>query len=83
MHPINLVGANEDALGREEVLWTVLSSTLPGPGIGCDVTGVVRGVRVAGPYFDALEPESPTTLLSLNRAGNWTFASLPGGFRRR
>jgi hypothetical protein len=78
MHPINLVGTYEDAMGREEVLWTVRSFTLPGQIDGYGVTGVVRGVPVSGPYFDALEPESPTTLLSLNGAGELDLCVITG-----
>lgn len=78
MHPINLVGTYEDAMGREEVRWTVRSFTLPGQNDGYGVTGVVRGVPVSGPYFDALEPESPTTFLSLNGAGELDHCVMTG-----
>lgn len=78
MHPVLLVGSYEDAAGSERVVWSVESSTRPGWDGRFEVIGQVRGVRVSGIGFDALEPDSPTRALSLNGAGELDQCTIVG-----
>lgn len=69
MEPMSLEGSYEDDSGTEQVTWTIADSTRPGWSGRYEVTAEIRGVRVSGIDFTDLEPDTPTTALSLNGAG--------------
>lgn len=66
---MSLEGWYRDASGAEPVMWTIADSARPGWSGRYEVTAEIRGVRVTGVDFTDLEPDSPTTALSLNGAG--------------
>ncbi|WP_233149983.1 hypothetical protein [Kineosporia sp. A_224] len=64
-----LSGSLTDDIGTERVAWSIADSARPGWGGRYEVTAEIRGVRVSGSDFTGLEPDSPTTALPLNGAG--------------
>lgn len=69
MEPMTLPGTYSDGRGSTSVTWTIASSTRPGWDGRFEVTGTVRGVRVSGPRFGALECDGPSAAVPVNAAG--------------
>ena len=68
MHQMILAGSFADDRGEEPVSWRVADSEHPRRQGTFDVTAQIRGVRVRGPHFGVLEPDSPTDAVSVNEA---------------
>jgi|SRR5712671_6807192 len=56
---MTLPGTYSDDRGSTPVTWTIASSVRPGWDGRFEVTGTVRGVRVSGAHFGALERDDP------------------------
>ena len=69
MEPMTLPGAYSDDRGSTPVTWTIASSARPGWDGRFEVAGTVRGVRVSGIHFGALECDDPRGDLPVNAAG--------------
>jgi len=69
VEPMTLPGTYSDDRGSTAVTWTIASSVRPGWDGRFEVTGTVRGVRVSGAHFGALECDDPPGDLPVNPAG--------------
>jgi Family of unknown function (DUF6304) len=69
VEPMTLPGTYSDDQGSTPVTWTIASSVRPGWDGRFEVTGTVRGVRVSGAHFGALECDDPPGDLPVNAAG--------------
>jgi hypothetical protein len=66
---MTLPGTYSDDRGSTPVTWTIASSVRPGWDGRFEVTGTVRGVRVSGIHFGALECDDAPGDLPVNAAG--------------
>jgi hypothetical protein len=66
---MTLPGTYSDGRGSTSVTWTIVSSGRAGWDGRFEVAGTVRGVRVSGPHFGALECDGPSEAVSVNAAG--------------
>lgn len=66
---MTLPGMYSDDRDSTPVTWTIASSVRPGWDGRFEVAGTVRGVRVSGIHFGALESEGPPGDLPVNAAG--------------
>jgi hypothetical protein len=69
MQPMILSGSLTDHHGTEHFTWSIADSERPGWNGRYQVTADIRGERVSGTDFTGLEPDSTTTALPLNGAG--------------
>jgi Family of unknown function (DUF6304) len=69
MESMSLDGSYTDDAGTEPVTWLIADSTRPGWSGRYEVTTEIRGVAFSGSDFTDLEPDTPSSALTLNAAG--------------
>ena len=69
VQPLRLDGTYRDAVGSEDVVWTLASSSRVGWTGRYEISATIRAVEVSGADFDGLAPDVPSESLSLNSAG--------------
>ena len=69
VQPLHLEGTYRDAVGSEDVVWTLATSSRAGWTGRYEISATIRAIEVSGAGFDGLAPDVPSGSLSLNSAG--------------